>query len=126
MPAGSRGATVKSAGHAACPKTNMSYGLGQRAHALNLRGKQWALWNADPMPGYERGDDPIYTSIPFYVGVRDGLALGIFWDNPARGSVDLGAAKSDEMTLLSRRRRTALLPVRRAERASCPEVCTPI
>ncbi|RPJ02839.1 MAG: DUF4968 domain-containing protein [Chloroflexi bacterium] len=83
------------------PRDEHSYGLGQRAHTLNLRGKRWALWNADPLPGYERGDDPVYTSIPFYVGARDGLALGILWDNPARGSADLGAAKADEMTLLA-------------------------
>ncbi len=76
-----------------------SYGLGQRASVLNLRGKRLALWNLDPMPGYERDADPIYYSIPFYLGVLPDRAIGILWDNPARGVADLGAAKSDEMTL---------------------------
>jgi alpha-glucosidase len=80
------------------PKDERCFGLGQRASALNLRGKQVALWNADPLESYESGDDPIYFSIPFYIGVQPELVTGIFWDNPARGCVDLGAANADKMT----------------------------
>lgn len=83
------------------PKQEWCYGLGQRASGLNLRGKRLALWNADPQPGYERDADPVYTSIPFYIGLRTDLAYGILWDNPARGYVDLGADRSDEMTFLA-------------------------
>jgi alpha-glucosidase len=79
------------------PADERCYGLGQRASGLNLRGKRLALWNADPVI-FERDDDPVYTSIPFYVGARPGLVVGIFWDNPARGYVDLGAEQPDEMT----------------------------
>jgi alpha-glucosidase len=83
------------------PEEELCLGLGQRAGSLNLRGKQYALWNADPLPAYERGDDPVYYSIPFYIGVQPELVRGIFWDNPARGYADLGAAKPDEMTLFA-------------------------
>jgi len=82
------------------PEQEWSYGLGQRASSLNLRGKRLALWNADPRP-YSRGTDPVYCSIPFYLGVRADLAYGIFWDNPARGYVDVGAGKSNEMTFFA-------------------------
>ncbi|MBN1564733.1 MAG: glycoside hydrolase family 31 protein [Anaerolineae bacterium] len=83
------------------PAAERSYGLGQRASALNLRGKRLALWNLDPMPNYARDSDPTYYSIPFYLGVQPDRAIGILWDNPARGYADLGAEKSDQMTLFA-------------------------
>lgn len=66
-----------------------SYGLGERAEGLDLRGKRFRLWNADP-PQYKRGSDPLYYSIPFYLGVHDDVAYGVFWDNACRGVADLG------------------------------------
>ena len=65
------------------------YGLGERAESLNLRGKHIGLWNTDP-PQYQRGSDPLYYSVPFYLGVHENVAWGIFWDNSNRGFVDLG------------------------------------
>jgi alpha-glucosidase len=56
------------------------YGLGERAAGLNLRGKRLRLWNADPGE-YARGSDPLYYSIPFYVGVHYSAAYGVFLDN---------------------------------------------
>ncbi|MBN2303169.1 MAG: DUF4968 domain-containing protein [Anaerolineae bacterium] len=79
------------------PAGEVCLGLGQRASSMNLRGKQLKLWNADPMPGYARDADPVYMSIPFYVGLRPDLAYGVLWDNPARGYVDLGADRAEEM-----------------------------
>ncbi len=64
------------------------YGLGMRAARLNLRGKRFRLWNADPGV-YKRDADPLYYSVPFYLGLKSGLAYGVFWDNPSRGMVDL-------------------------------------
>ncbi len=85
----------------AYPPTEHSYGLGARAMPLNLRGRRLALWNSDPLPGFKTGDDPVYTSIPFYVGTQPELAFGILWDNPARGYVDLGAHTTNEMTFFA-------------------------
>ncbi len=79
------------------PKGEACYGLGLRASGLNLRGRRLALWNADPQPAYERDADPLYTSIPFYMGVRDDVAFGVLWDNSARGAVDLGATSPGQM-----------------------------
>src|SRR5579859_7971166 len=39
----------------------------------------------------------MYYTIPFYLGVHKDYTFGLFWDNPGRGSVDLGAEKSDRM-----------------------------
>ena len=80
------------------PDDESGHGLGQRPAGLNLRGRRWSLWNADPLPGYERDADPVYSSIPFYLGVRENVAFGVLWDNPARGAVDLGAQRADAMT----------------------------
>ncbi len=79
------------------PDDEWCYGLGQRAFQLNLRGLQLALKNTEPFL-YQRGDDPCYYSIPFYFGFQNKYALGIFWDNPARGMVDLGNTAPDKMS----------------------------
>jgi alpha-glucosidase len=73
-----------------------SYGLGGRASRLNLRGQQFQLWNTDP-PFFQRGDDPLYYNIPFYLGVHAHGVYGVFWDNASRGTVDIGLAVPDEL-----------------------------
>lgn len=80
------------------PPDESCHGLGERASGFNLRGKRLGLWNTDPGAGYKRDSDPLYTSIPFYAGVRGELAFGVLWDNPARGTVDLGASDRATMT----------------------------
>ncbi|MBZ0288995.1 MAG: DUF4968 domain-containing protein, partial [Anaerolineae bacterium] len=73
------------------------YGLGERASGLNLHGKRLTLWNKDA-PDHERGSDPLYYNIPFYLGVHDREAYGVFWDNSYRGSADLGKTSPGELT----------------------------
>ena len=65
------------------------HGLGSRASGLDLRGRRYGLWNTDAR-SYYPGDDPLYLSIPFLLGVRDDLSYGVLWDNPSRGQVDVG------------------------------------
>lgn len=72
------------------------YGLGERAVGLNLRGRRYALWNTDHL-NYQRGSDPLYYCVPFYLGVHDDVAYGVFWDNSCRGSADLGGTKPNEL-----------------------------
>ncbi|MCB9437363.1 MAG: glycoside hydrolase family 31 protein [Anaerolineales bacterium] len=79
------------------PADEHCYGLGQHAEHLDLRGKQFQLWNFDPI-GYHRGTDPVYYSIPFYMGVTPKYALGVLWDNPAKGMVNLGATTPTQMS----------------------------
>lgn len=74
-----------------------AYGMGERASGLQLRGKRFTLWNSDPSPTYGRGSDPLYSSVPFYLGVHNDSVYGLFWDNSSRGTADLGAAKADEL-----------------------------
>lgn len=70
------------------------YGLGGKAARLDRRRGRFVLWNSDT-PGYVEGTDPIYQSIPFYVGLEDGTAYGLFYDNPARSTFDFGQTTQD-------------------------------
>ncbi|HJU55166.1 MAG TPA: TIM-barrel domain-containing protein, partial [Pyrinomonadaceae bacterium] len=65
------------------------YGLGEKAARLDKRRGQFVNWNSDT-PGYTEGKDPIYQTIPFYIGLERGLAYGIFFDNSYRSYFDFG------------------------------------
>ncbi|MDP2137007.1 MAG: glycoside hydrolase family 31 protein, partial [Candidatus Didemnitutus sp.] len=65
------------------------YGLGEKAARLDKRRGKFVMWNSDT-PGYVEGTDPIYQSVPFYLGWDDGQAYGLFYDNTYRTTFDLG------------------------------------
>ncbi len=65
------------------------YGLGEKAARLDKRRGYFVNWNSDT-PGYMEGRDPIYQTIPFYLGLRRGIAYGIFFDNTYRSYFDFG------------------------------------
>jgi alpha-glucosidase len=65
------------------------YGLGEKAARLDKRRGYFVNWNSDT-PGYTEGKDPIYQTIPFYLGLQQGLAYGIFFDNSYRSYFDFG------------------------------------
>lgn len=66
------------------------YGLGEKAAHLDKRRGAFTLWNSDT-PGYTEGTDPIYQSVPFYLGYDSGEAYGIFFDNSYRSHFDFGS-----------------------------------
>jgi alpha-glucosidase len=65
------------------------YGLGEKAARLDKRRGSFVNWNSDT-PGYTEGKDPIYQTIPFYIGLQRSLAYGIFFDNSYRSYFDFG------------------------------------
>jgi alpha-glucosidase len=65
------------------------YGLGEKAARLDKRRDAFVNWNSDT-PGYTLGKDPIYQTIPFYLGLRRSAAYGIFFDNSYRSYFDFG------------------------------------
>jgi alpha-glucosidase len=65
------------------------YGLGEKAARLDKRRSSFVNWNSDT-PGYSEGKDPIYQTIPFYIGLQRGVAYGIFFDNSYRSYFDFG------------------------------------
>lgn len=65
------------------------YGLGEKAAHLDKRRGYFVNWNSDT-PGYTEGKDPIYQTIPLYIGLQHGAAYGIFFDNSYRSYFDFG------------------------------------
>jgi alpha-glucosidase len=65
------------------------YGLGEKAARLDKRRSSFVNWNSDT-PGYNEGRDPIYQTVPFYLGLENGSAYGIFFDNSYRSYFDFG------------------------------------
>ncbi len=65
------------------------YGLGEKASRLDKRRSSFVNWNSDT-PGYVEGRDPIYQTVPFYLGLENGVAYGIFFDNSYKSYFDFG------------------------------------
>jgi alpha-glucosidase len=65
------------------------FGLGDKTGTLDRREIAYEDWNTD-MFGFQESTDPIYKSIPFFLGVLKGSAYGIFLDNTYRASFDFG------------------------------------
>jgi alpha-glucosidase len=72
------------------------FGLGEQAFPLDRTGEAFVLWNTDAF-GYRAGSNPLYSSIPFYIALRDGRAYGLFYDNPSRSQFDIGAALKEHV-----------------------------
>jgi alpha-glucosidase len=70
------------------PEENF-YGLGDKSGNMNLRGRHFQNWNTDAY-SFSWDQDPLYRTIPFYIGVHQSLAYGIFFDNTFRSYFDFG------------------------------------
>lgn len=68
------------------------FGLGEKGGGLDRRGREIVLWNSDT-PGYTDNSDPLYQSIPFYIGVRDSIAYGVFFNNSYKTRFNFGAGQ---------------------------------
>ena len=68
------------------------FGLGDKADEFNLRGKSFENWGTDAFY-YQKGSDPLYRNIPFYIGLHSGMAYGIFLDNSHRTRFDFGKSE---------------------------------
>ncbi|MBS1680139.1 MAG: glycoside hydrolase family 31 protein [Bacteroidetes bacterium] len=66
-------------------------GLGEKTGNLDRRGTAYQNWNTDAY-GYNTGTDPLYASIPFYMGAHNGLCYGIFFDNTHKTFFNFGAS----------------------------------
>ena len=77
------------------PPDEFYYGLGEKAASFKMGGKSVTMWNAD-IPAYNPGTDPLYQSIPFFMGMRKGRAYGIFFDNTYWSNFDMGKESRDQ------------------------------
>ncbi len=89
---------------ARCTKTLLPgeafFGFGERTGRMNKRGQRFLLWNIDPHVGHNDDTWAMYSSIPFFLSVREQhppLVYGIFLDSAAITEFDLGATNPDRL-----------------------------
>lgn len=72
------------------------YGFGEKTGALDKRGTRMTMWNTDAydstLGGFRPDGDPLYASIPFFIGLRGTTAYGVFTDNSSRLDFDMAAS----------------------------------
>jgi alpha-glucosidase len=76
------------------PPDEHYFGLGEKGGPLDKRGHSYVMWNTDVF-GWDSNTDPLYNDIPFFIGLRQGKAYGLFFDNTYRSSFDMGAESPD-------------------------------
>ncbi|MEO7277138.1 MAG: TIM-barrel domain-containing protein [Sphingomicrobium sp.] len=75
------------------------YGLGDKTGNFDRAGQSFVDWNTDAW-GFDRGTDPIYKSIPFYIGsTADGGSYGLFLDNSWRSWFDFGHRQAGRLEI---------------------------
>jgi alpha-glucosidase len=81
------------------PQGEHIFGLGDKTGGdLDRRGHSYVDWNTDSY-GFDSSTDPIYKSIPFFIGVgAAGGSYGILFDNTWRAWFDFGHKTADELT----------------------------
>ncbi len=70
------------------------YGLGDKTGPMNRRNRSFTNWNTDAF-GFQESTDPIYKTIPFFIGLRKGTAYGLFFDNTYWSNFDFGKESRD-------------------------------
>jgi len=76
------------------PPDENYYGLGDKAGPMNRRNRAFTNWNTDEF-GWQESSDPLYKTIPFFIGLRKGVAYGLFFDNTYRSVFDFGKESAD-------------------------------
>ena len=71
-------------------------GLGEKTGGLNRRGQYYQHWNSD-VPAYALDADPIYSTVPFFVGIHDEACYGIFFDNTNRSYFNFGGGADENV-----------------------------
>lgn len=72
------------------PQAEHYFALGDKTGGLDRRGQSFVNWNTDAF-GFTGSTDPIYKSIPFFVGVGgNGGSYGLLLDNTWRSWFDFG------------------------------------
>ena len=71
------------------------FGLGDKPGPLDRTGEAFTMWNTDHF-GWQESTDPIYKSIPFFLQMREGRTLGVFFNNSYRSFFDFGRENAGE------------------------------
>ena len=81
------------------PQSEHYFGMGDKTGTLDRRGYTFTDWDTDAF-GYLPSGDPIYKSIPFFIGTGGaGGSYGLFLDNTWRTTFDFGHARQDTLEI---------------------------
>ncbi|MGH2642446.1 MAG: glycoside hydrolase family 31 protein [Chitinophagaceae bacterium] len=72
-------------------------GLGEKTGHLNRAQQSYVNWNTDAY-GYSENQDPIYSTMPFYMGIRNHLVYGLFFDNTYKSFFNFNASTDSTMS----------------------------
>ncbi|HET7439840.1 MAG TPA: TIM-barrel domain-containing protein, partial [Terriglobales bacterium] len=76
------------------PQGEHYFALGDKSGPLDHRNLAFTMWNTDAY-GWQESTDPLYKDVPFFIGMRNGKAYGIFLDNTYRSYFDFGKESRD-------------------------------
>jgi alpha-glucosidase len=66
-------------------------GLGEKTGPLDRKGNGYVNWNTDAF-AYGSGSDPLYCTLPFYIGIHHHHVYGIFFDNTHKSFFNFAAS----------------------------------
>jgi len=72
-------------------------GLGEKTGDLNKRGCNFVNWTTDAAL-HDTKTDPLYKTIPFFIGIHSGLTYGLFFDNTHKSYFDFGGSTDEQMS----------------------------
>jgi alpha-glucosidase len=73
------------------------FGLGDKTGPLDRRAQAFDDWNTDAFL-FQESTDPIYKSIPFFLGESGSRYYGVFLDNTWRATFDFGRGYRDAIS----------------------------
>jgi alpha-glucosidase len=71
-------------------------GLGEKTGPLNRREQSYVHWNTDA-PAYGLTQDPLYSTMPYFMGIHSNSVFGIFFDNSYRSFFNFGGSTDGTM-----------------------------
>jgi alpha-glucosidase len=83
-----------------CQDNESFFGLGDKSSDFNLFGKKYVNWNTDAY-SYDKDQDPLYRTIPFYIGINKGISYGIFFDNTFKSHFDFAYQDQEDVSFWS-------------------------
>ena len=72
-------------------------GLGEKTGPLNRAQQSYVNWNTDAY-GYGANQDPLYSTMPFYMGIHDHSVYGLFFDNTYKSFFNFNASTDSTMS----------------------------
>ncbi len=71
-------------------------GLGEKTGPLNRREQSYVNWNTDDA-GYGLNADPLYSTLPYFIGIHSNNVFGIFFDNSYKSFFNFGGSTDGTM-----------------------------